>query len=117
MIEEKAIKTHLIVTDIHEEYFVEWCGRIADTRPLLKNGLPIFIIVSSTSRVELNTIDINWIEDCAKSITNPRGRAAVTTDKARIYIKEIDGRKSCIGVVTHNHIKTYAAMYDKVGYR
>lgn len=114
MVEEKAIKTHLIVTDIHEEYDVKWCGKIAETKPLLRNGMPVFIIISSDTRYELNTIDLKQIEECAKRATHPHGRAAVTVDKARIYIEEIDGKQTCIGTVTHKHIKTYAPMYDKV---
>lgn len=115
--EEVAIKTHLIITDIHEEYDVKWCGKIIDTQPIFENGKPVFILISSTSRLELNTIDMKYIEECAKRITNPRGRSAVTTDKTYIYIKEITGENTCIGVVTHNHVKSYAPMYDKVGYR
>ena len=41
------LKTHLICTDVHEEYFVKWCGKLKDAKPLLKNGLPIFIIFST----------------------------------------------------------------------
>ena len=117
MIEQKLVKTHLIVTEVYEEYSIDWKGKIIDTNPELKNGLPIFVLISSTDRVELNTININEIEECAKKITHPRGRAAVTTDKTFIYIKEIGEKETCIGVVTHNHIKKYATMYDRIGYR
>lgn len=110
--QEVMLKTHLIVTDVHEEYIVDWCGKIADTKPLFKNNMPIFIIISSNSRVELNTIDIKRIEECAKRITNPRGRRAITTDIARIYIKEEDGKEKFIGRVIHNHVKQYQQMYD-----
>ena len=115
--EEVRIKSHLIITDIHEEYHVEWIGRIMDTDPVLKDGKPLFILISSTDRLELYTLDIKYIEECAKSITSPRGRQAVTTDKTKIYIKEKSGKQTLVGVVTHNHVKTYAPMYDKVGYR
>lgn len=117
MIENVLIKTHLIVTDVHEEYSIKWCGRIVDTNPILQNGMPIFVIIGSESRMELNTIDMKQIENCAKRLTRPRGRAAVTTDQAFIYIKEVDGKETCIGIVTHKHIKKYAPMYDQVGYR
>ena len=50
--EEVSIKTHLIVTDIHEEYHIDWCGKIMDTDPKFKNNKPIFIIVGSQSRIE-----------------------------------------------------------------
>lgn len=116
MVEDVLIKTHLIVTDIHEEYSIKWCGKIIDTQPEFKNNMPIFIIIGSESRVELNTFNMKQIEDCAKRLTNPKGRAAVTTDKAYIYIKEIGGKETCIGVVTHDHIKKYAPMFDPVGY-
>ena len=54
---------------------------------------------------------------CAKKITCPRGRAAVTTDKAYIYIQEVDNHETLVGVVTHNHVKKYAPMFDPVGYK
>ena len=72
--EEVSIKTHLIVTDIHEEYHIDWCGKIMDANPKFKNNKPIFI-------------------------------------------KEKDGNEKLLGILTHNHIKQYAPMYDKVGYR
>lgn len=117
MIENVMIKTHLIITDIHNEYSIKWCGTIIDTKPELKNGMPIFAIVGSESRVELNTLDMKWIEDCAKRLTNPRGRAAVTTDKAYIYIKEIGCKETCIGIVTYKKVKKYAPMFDPVVYK
>ena len=51
MIENVLIKTHLIVTDVHEEYSIKWCGRIIDTNSILQNGMPIFVIISSESRM------------------------------------------------------------------
>ena len=110
--QEIMLKTHLIVTDVHEEYFVKWTGSIANTKPLFKNDMPIFVIISSESRMELNTIDITRVEKCAKLITRPRGRQAVTTDVAHIYIKEEDGNEKLIGKVIHNHVKKYQQMYD-----
>lgn len=117
MIENVLIKTHLIVTDVHEEYSIKWCGKIIDTNPILKNGKPVFVVIGRDSRVELNTVDMKQIENCAKRLTQPKGRAAATTDQAFIYIKEVGGKETCIGVVTHKHIKKYAPMYDQVGYR
>lgn len=110
---EVMIKTHLIVTDIHDEYIVDWCGKVADAKPLFKNGMPIFIIISSKSRIEMNTLDIKRIEECAKKTTYPRGRQAITTDVARIYIKEENGNEKFIGKVIHNHIKKYKPVYDR----
>lgn len=115
--QEILVKTHLIITDIHDEYHMNWCGKLIDAKPVIKNGLPIFVIVGSQSRMELNTIDLDLLEKSAKRLTHPKGRSAVSTDKARIYIKEIDGNEMLIGVLTHDNIKTFAPMYDKVGYK
>ena len=120
MIEEINIKSHLIVTDVHEEYSIKWCGKIKDTKPIFKNGKPIFVVVGTKGRIELNTTDMKRIENCAKLLTRPKGRSAITTDTARIYIKEEDeeedDKETLLGVLTHNHVKTYAQMYDKVRY-
>jgi len=113
---EVMLKTHLITTDVHEEYFVKWCGKFSDIKPALKNDLPIFIIVASGGRMELNTIDIKTIEKCAKSLCRPRGREAITTDCARIYILEEDESETLMGKVFHNHVKQYQQMFDKFQY-
>ena len=116
MIEEIMVKTHLIVSDVHEEYHMKWCGKIRDTKPKFENGKPIFAIVGSGGRIELNTTDMKRIENCAKLLTRPRGRQAVTTDTAQIYIKEENEKETLLGILTHNHVKTYQQMYDPVGY-
>jgi hypothetical protein len=115
--QEVLVKTHLIITDIHNEYHMNWCGKLIDAKPVLKNGLPVFVIVGSRGRIELNTIDMDQLEKTAKLLTQPKGRSAVSTDKARIFIKEVDGNEMLIGVLTHDNIKTFAPMYDKVGYK
>ena len=115
--EEVLIKSHLIVTDVHEEYHINWCGKIIDTKPKFKNGKPIFIIVGGNGRMELNTTDMARIEKCAKLCTQPKGRAATTTDTARIYIVEENDNEKLMGILTHNHVKTFAPMYDKVGWK
>lgn len=112
--QEVMVKTHLIVTDVHEEYFVDWCGKLMDTKPLFKNNMPVFVIVGADGRSEINTIDIRSLEETAKKMTRPRGRQAVTTDTARIYIKEEDGKEKLMGRVTHSHVKQYQQMYDPV---
>lgn len=114
--QEVMLKTHLIITDIHNEYYMDWCGKIADAKPKLENGLPIFVIIGSRGRIELNTIDMSRIERAAKSLTYPKGRSAVSTDTSRIYIKEVDGNEMLLGVMTHKNVKTFAPMFDKVGY-
>ena len=114
--EEILVKTHLIITDIHDEYEMNWCGKIADVKPLIENGLPVFVIVSSRARIEMNTLDIKLLEKTAKRLTNPKGRSAVNTDTSRIYIKDIDGNEILMGYLIHKNIKTFSPMYDKVGY-
>ena len=114
--EQVSIKTHLIITDIHNEYHMNWCGKIADVKPLLENGLPIFVIKGTRGRMEINTIDMKRLERAAKLLTQPKGRSAVTSDTARIYIKEENGNEMLLGILTHKNIKTFAPMYDKVGF-
>lgn len=116
MIEERSIKTHLIITSIHDEFSMNWCGKIIDTKPLFKNDMPVFIVVGRRGRVELNTFDMARIENIAKQLTQPKGRAAIRTDKSYIYIKEENENEALLGVMTHRNIKTYAPMYDKVKY-
>ena len=115
--DEVLIKTHLIVKDVHEEYHIKWIGKILDAKPKFKNGKPIFAIVGGGGRMELNTTDMARIEKCAKLCTRPRGRSAVTTDTARIFIVEEDDNEKLIGILTHDHVKQYAPMYDKINYR
>lgn len=111
---EVLVKTHLIVTDVHEEYTINWCGRIIDTKPLIKNGKPVFVIIGSKGRMEVNTTDMLRVEKCAKLLTKPKGRQAITSDAARIFIVEEDGKETLMGKLIHDHVKSYAAMYDKV---
>lgn len=115
--QEVAVKTHLIITDIHEEYHMKWCGSIIDTKPVIENGKPVFIIRSKQGSIEMNTTDMKYLEEVAKKLTAPRGRTAVTTDTASIYIKQIDGTEKVLGILIHDHIKHFAPMYDKVYYR
>lgn len=106
------VKTHLIITDIHEEFNMNWCGRIMDAKPLLKNNIPHFTIIGSVGRIEVDTFDISYLERAAKSLTHPRGKEAITSDTARIYIRQEDGSDFLLGVLTHRTIKTFAPMYD-----
>ena len=112
------VKTHLIVTDQYEEYSVKWHRRLLDSNPKLINGVPLFILIRhSGGRMELNTIDINYLERCAKKLTSPKGRGAISVDKAYVYIKEVGGNEKLLGILTHKRVKTFAPMYDKVGYK
>lgn len=115
--EEVLVKSHLIITEIHDEYSMNWCGKVYDAKPLFKDDKPVFVIISSYARTELATTDMIRLEEVAKMLTRPKGRAAVTSDVARIYIKEVDGNEKLLGIMTHKHIKSYAPMYDKVEYR
>ena len=72
--QEVRIKTHLITTDIHSEFHINWCGKIAEANPYFnKDGLPIFIIISSAGRMEIPTVDMKYLEKCAKRFTYPKG--------------------------------------------
>ena len=116
--QEIKVKTHLIITDIHNEYHINWCGKFIDAKPLLnERGLPKFIIIGSKNRVEINTTDMAHLERLCKQISCPKGRSAVSKDMARIYIKEIDGNEKLMGVFTHRRVKEFAPMYDTMGYR
>ena len=115
--EEVFVKSHLIITDIHNEYSMNWSGKVYDAKPLFENGKPVFVIISSYARTELATTDMIRLEEVAKMLTRPKGRSAVATDIARIYIKEVDGNEMLLGTMKHNRIKTYAPMYDKVGWK
>ena len=112
--QEVLVKTHLIITDIHNEYHMNWCGKLQGAKPLLKEGLPVFVVVGSKGRTELSTIDMKMLEHTAKALTFPRGRSAVSTDSARIYLKEEDGNELLMGVLTHKNVKTFAPMFDKI---
>ena len=114
--EEVLVKTHLIIADIHDEYHMKWCGKIVNAKPAFKDGKPIFIIIGSKGRMELQTIDMTQLEKSAKTLTSPKGRGAVAIDSARIYIKEENGNEMLLGVMTHKRVKDFAPMFDKVGY-
>lgn len=108
------VKTHLIVKDQWDDFEVNWIQRLKDTNPKLnENGLPTFIIISNSGRLEMSTIDINSVEKQAKKFAYPRGRGSLTIDKSYIYIKE-EKEEVLLGVVTKNHHRKYAPMYDDI---
>ena len=113
--EEKAVmNTRFICIDSQDEYCIKWHKKIIDTNPVFdKNGKLSFAIIGSQSRMEINTLDMNYLEKCAKLLTCPKGRSAISTDKAYIYIKEIDGKETMLGVLTHNRIKTFVPTNSK----
>lgn len=112
--QEVMVKTHLIIKDIQDEYKIKWCGSIIDSNPIFVNDKPVFAIVGSNHRIELNTSNMKEIEKFAKRITKPKGRKAFTSDRSLIYIKEADGGQKLVGIVTHNRYKTFAPMYDPI---
>ena len=114
MDEKSLVKnTHFIVKDIQDDYHINWCGKIIDAKPVIQNNKPIFVIIGSERRLELNTIDLNYVEKCAKRMTCPRGRQAVTMDSARVYIKEVSGNEMLLGVISHVRTKTFIPVHGK----
>lgn len=108
------MKTHLIVTEQSDEYDIKTHKRIIDTCPKFYNDKFLFIIITGEKRLEIKSLNINDAINLAKKVTMPRGRTAVTTDKARIYIDCADGGEVLLTTVTHNHIKKFAPMFDPV---
>ena len=107
------VKTHLIVTDQWDEYEVKWHKNLIDIDMVpSKKFLPIFIIISGSARRELSTLDFNLVAATAKKMCYPRGRGAITIDRARIYVKATNGEVH-IGTVSKTHIRKYAPMYDE----
>ena len=113
---EVKLKTHLIVTDVHEEYIIKWDKKIATIKPFLKNDLPVFILVGSNGRMELNTIDMALIERNAKNLSHPRGKESITSDCVSIYVLDEEENEKLVGRVLHNHVKQYQQMYDRFEY-
>lgn len=112
--EEVLMKTHLIVTDIKDEYSIKWVDSIINTKPKFKNNMLVFQVRGGNGRCEVNTMDIKLVEKMAKKMSRPRGKQAVTSDEVRISIEEENGNEKLLGILTHNHIKKFAPMYDKV---
>ena len=106
-------KPHFVVKDIQDDYRINWCGKIVDANPVIKNNNPVFVLIGSQNRLELNTIDFAYIEKCAKRMTHPKGRQAVTFDSVRIYIKEVSGNEMLLGVLSHTRTKTFMPVYGK----
>ena len=106
-------KPHFVVKDIQDDYRINWCGKIVDANPVIKNNNPVFVLIGSQNRLELNTIDFAYIEKCAKHMTHPKGRQAVTFDSVRIYIKEVSGNEMLLGVLSHIRTKTFMPVYGK----
>lgn len=111
------VKTHLIIKDIQDTYDINWCGRLLDSNPVIKDGKPVFILIGDHRRIEFNTVDTRLLEKWGKKLAQPHGREAVTSGRSRIYIKEINGNEKLACIITHNRIKTFAPMYDEIEYK
>ena len=114
MEEKMTTTTRFICIDSRDEYSIKWHRKIIDTNPIFdRNGKLSFAIIGSQNRMEINTLDMKYLEKCAKLMTRPKGRSAISTDKAYIYIKEINGTETMLGVLTHNRIKTFVPANSK----
>ena len=112
--EKIVTNTHFICINSENEYETKWFKKITDTNPKFdKNGKLTFVIIGNQNRMEINTLNMTYLVDCAKLLTRPKGRAAITTDKAYIYIKEVNEEEKMIGVLIHNHIKTFVPVNSK----
>ena len=64
-------------------------------------------------KVKLLDGNIKEVEQMAKRVLCAKGRASVTYDQSRIYIKTTNGEE-LIGIITLTHTRKYAPMYDEV---
>lgn len=105
-------KTKFILLKTENNFYTKWCGRMIDSNPIIQNNKFIFVVISSDTRLEINTNDINYVEKIAKKMTKPKGRQAVASDSVRIYIKEKFDNEKLLGILFHNRIKVFAPVYD-----
>ena len=110
---EEVTNTHLICIGCDDDFQMKWIRKIIDTNPSFDGDKLSFVIIGSNSRVEISTMDFNRLENVAKRITAPKGRSAISTDKAYIYIKEVGGGEKLMGILTHNRIKTFVPVNSK----
>lgn len=109
------MKTHLIVVGQSDDFNVKWTRKLIDLCPTIdSHGNFTFNIVVDSHRVEIKTHDMNYLIERAEKNTRPKGRGSLTTDEAKIYIKEQDGKETLVAIVTHIHTRKYAPMYDDV---
>ena len=108
------MKTHLIVKSQEDEFDVKYVEYLRNLKPIFENDKLVFVVISNKGRTEINTLDINRVVEMTKKYTMPRGRGGLTTDRGYIYVKTEDRGEVLLAVVTHNHIRHYAPMYDEV---
>ncbi len=106
-------KVNFVCINCNDEYHMNWVDKIVNSNPIFVNNQLSFVIISSQSRLEINTMDLKRVERSAMHITKPKGRSAITTDKARIYIKEVGGKKKLLGILTHNRVKDFVPVKNK----
>lgn len=101
---------HWIVKGMTRDVGVKWIRSLATLEPKLnEKGLPTFVLVSSglQQRMEIQTLDIPFIENQAKKFTQPKGRGKHSEDVCRIYVKTVDGKEVLVGKATHNLDREY----------
>lgn len=114
------MKTHLIVTDKWDDFYVEQYPtfpRLKDLNVKLFDGKPCFVITTKNGahgRIEIPTFDYNYIIKQAIKDTMPRGRSAITKDEAYIWVKTADKGEVQIAKIRHVYNKKFAPMYDPV---
>ena len=63
MEEKMTTTTRFICIDSRDEYSIRWFTKIMDTNPVFnKNGKLSFAIIGSKGRMEINTLDMNYLE-------------------------------------------------------
>ena len=106
-------KTHLIQVGEEYSFNVKWHRRIIDLSVKLTNGMPSFVIISNYGRVEFQTRSLNEVEEQAKSFCCPRGRRAIESDRAHIYIETNEG-EVLLGTVYCTRRRDFQPMYDLI---
>lgn len=108
-------KTHLIQVGEEYNFKVKWHRRVIDLSVKLTNGMPSFVIISNYGRVEFQTRNLNEVEEQAKFFCYPRGRRAIESDKAYIYIETMGAEKeTLLGTVFCMREREFRPMYDLI---
>ena len=50
---EVAIKTHLIITNIYDEYHMSWQGKIINTKPKFKDDKLMFLLLENNLNIPI----------------------------------------------------------------
>lgn len=114
MKEKEELQTRWIVTDVEDSYSVKWIKTMKEIYPMFKNNKFIFIVVGGNGRMEINTNDMTRVEKCAKMMSYPKGRAAVTSDTVRIFVRQQDESEVLMGFLKHERAKTFAPIIERI---